>query len=260
MPVATHPLEAAYIGLAGKNIQFWCPIEDLRHPNGWSFSTLGGNPFVAAINNESAQGLSLLRKYFAKWQPCSAAEAIISTQFNGSSILHKAPSHALYLTPWSAKTLNQIVKVVERWTVSDRREHGLKISSFTNSLFPLHGPVREDVIKSECNRLDKVYNSIKKNGYQLSNGPILVTIIRHEEKLRFVIVSGFHRAAVCMAAGYSHIPASFHPKEPIIVDSNDIQWWPAVCNGYWTVSEAISYTEQLFSFDDSNWLINLLKP
>ena len=98
----------------------------------------------------------------------------------------------------------------------------------------------------EFRRLATLADSIKAKGYQRTRVmDVEAVALRHRGELRYILASGFHRAAVLAALGYTSIPVLLKPR--VVIDHDLILAGPAVRKGYWQAGEVPVYLDYLFT-------------
>lgn len=259
-PIFDDPYEALYFRQGGGEAAFHCPIDKCVNVNGLSFSGSGWHPFSAVLEQYRdgvvvAYHDSVLDKYYRLWQPKSAAEALIDPnvappRFEG------LPPHLMYLFPWSARTIEEMEKLVKAWYLDDNMEHGGPPVDIEIDGFKEHGPVAKEVGMLEFARLTGVYRRLSVEGYRRELGDVKVAMIRRDDEIRFLnFGGGLHRTAAMKALGDDTVPATF--VSPCLVDSRDVDYWPQVRNGSWTRDTALRYVDHLFDFDSRAWAAGL---
>ncbi|MFU8815175.1 MAG: hypothetical protein ACNA7W_07505 [Pseudomonadales bacterium] len=233
---------------------FLAPLRDCVVFNGLTFAAAGWHPFVATLR-ERADGAaggycgSLLETFFDRWQPTTAAQALIGIEPERGNALHSLPPYAPPL-PWQAEPPNEWVTQVESIIHRQNREHGspdLTIEAGFNH----HGPVSSKKGALEYQRLVRVFESLRCSGYDRSRGDVKVTVIRRKTALRYLVMSGHHRAAAAAVLKHERIPCVF--GRPDLVSVDEVQYWPLVRSGVWTIDDARAYVDHLFDFDAREW-------
>src|SRR5690606_18181546 len=102
----------------------------------------------------------------------------------------------------------------------------------------------EEKIKMETERVINLVTSIKQNGYDTqSNDPIGCIVLVHEDKWKWLVRGGQHRASVLAALGYDKIPVLVRR----IVRREDVCYWPNVQSGIFTQKQALMVFDKLFA-------------
>ena len=95
-------------------------------------------------------------------------------------------------------------------------------------------------------QFQKLLTSVETNGFSEARNledPLNVDLLRRGEDECWVIHSGFHRTCVATAIGMAEIPAEVR----LVVDRSQVNAWPQVKSGSFTVSEALNVFDALFS-------------
>lgn len=254
-PLFDDPIEALYQVRGGEKAAFRCPLTRLVEMNGFGFGAHRWHPMVSTVKCANLFGYAeadqLLGKYYDSFQPRSAGEAIPSFE-HVPRFFEKALPHIYYLSPWSARSPERIDTMARIWTYQENLENGRDDLFLDPHGFAMHGPVHPDKRKLELDRLMHVRDSISRKGFD-ERFSINVRVLKRDDELLFVVNGGGrHRSCVMAALGYEWVPASFFPG-PIIIDVADVELWPSVRSGIWTVDQAIAYVDHLFEFDSRSW-------
>lgn len=260
--IIESPLEALVLRQAGKKVAFHCPVDLCRDESGLSFSSSGWHAFVATLqqygkNKKLSYKDSVLAEFYEKWQPANAGEAIVGMAPAPGKI-SEMPAYGLFLSPWKPVTPEELEARIDQWTKEDNLEHGRPEFDWKKNGLKFFGPVSDQMIEFEFNRLVSIYEALESKGYDRQCGDIGVVLLRHEGEYRFLIAGGGrHRVAAMAALGYGSFPAQYIVPQ-FVVDSKDAQYWPQVKSGMWTCDEALAYMDYLFSFDSRSWSRGLL--
>jgi hypothetical protein len=105
-----------------------------------------------------------------------------------------------------------------------------------------------DDVMLHFSRLAKLTDSIRRNGYSRNDehdGDVIAKLMVHPGKgVRYVLVSGKHRAAVLAALGFERIPIRLtFSTGPAI---NHVECWPHVRNGLFTCEQALELFHRLW--------------
>jgi hypothetical protein len=250
------PMEALLHRQGGEAAAFRCPIDRCTHFVGFGFSASGWHPFVAALLEYRA-GLatsyqqSLLKDYYEKWQPRTAAEAFAGFD-TGQGRLVELPSYCFYLTPWTAATPESVAEGLAYWTSVENAEHGRPDLDFREHGIGYFGPTHPAKGELAFRRLTTIHDRLAASGYDRSFGDVNVRVLKRGAELRFIVDGGgYHRTAALAAAGKSEVPATF--VDPFVIAVEDAEYWPQVRRGVWSRDEAARYFHHLFDFDSRAW-------
>ena len=257
--------EALHYDRGGVAASFRCPLTHCVHRSGLNFSKGGWHPFVETLRecedeNRLTYEQSSLKKFFEKWQPASAHQAIAGFT-DAPGLFRSLLPHLFYLSPWVSKSVEQVDKATRTWHKRDEEEHGKAHLDMERDGFVDFGPVSQEKGQLEFHRLTRYYRQIKKEGYQSSYGSPQVLVLRRDDEYRFVVSGdGYHRMAILTALGYDEVPATFY--SPWFISLDDIAYWPQVRKGVWSRENAARYFHHLFDFDSKAWAreIGLVHP
>lgn len=252
----SHPLTALVRSRTVGPCAFACPIDEVVMLNGFGFGNSTWHPFSATLEQlTNAASLkyenSVLKDFYALWQPKDAAEAVADFRHPPSALCGK-PAHGYHFTPWSPISLDEVIDEIRRYYAADYIEHDCPELQLEADGFKFHGPVSTALGQVEFERLKKIYKEISRTGYDRSFGDINVYILRRRKELKFICRGGVHRLAAMKALGHTYIPARLSP--PYVVDIQDLDYWPQVESGQWDVESAERYFDHLFDFDARSWV------
>ena len=237
-----HPLEIVYhtnnsaafflmdIPILKCRTQLWNTLEECK------------NPFVKTIvdvNNKknSDYNSSSLKKNYESYIPKNAAEVL---RLNENEKLKKIPAYG-YTLPWINQNVEEAIKTREKDALKENRKEGNPIGlSAGHTDF---GPVTAEKGEIEFNRLVKIFNNIKKQGYienpYLPDGAVKGYFLTGEnDDWCFIIKSGKHRAYALSAMGYITIPVVIDAGCGFVKRIYDLPFWPQVKNGFFSEKEA----------------------
>ncbi|MDT8453025.1 MAG: hypothetical protein RQ936_09840 [Gammaproteobacteria bacterium] len=237
---------------AGENIALRCEIQRCVIYNGLSMAADGWHPFVEAAKEylrtgEAKYEGSVLERYYKKWQPVNARDALIGIK-NGTSLLEKNSPLLIHNLPWidvlpdaALAKLCRIIDLENKWA-------GHSELTYLDG-YGLQGPVSNKKAKIEYDRLLGVVDSIQKHGYKRGGDDITVQVLKRGDNFRYLVLHGQHRVAVMAAIEQKTIPAT----PLLIVDSKYVEHWPQVYKGVWSREHALQYFNHLFDFDSKQW-------
>ena len=257
-PLVEDPIEAMHLARSGIDVAFRCPLDKCVLPLGWGYSKDAWGPHVEAareiVNGRvSSASESVLRRYYDCWQPPSAGSALPKLPLTWSRIAG-FPGYAVRCSPWRVQQLSHLLKQLEEWWENDAEEHSGKRLSVRYHGTKMHGPVSEELLRLEFERLRFLVEVFLEESYDRTHGEIQVTMLRREGDVRFLKTGpGYHRTAVYAALRHDIIPAVFRNPSPVVVDIHEIEEWPQVRRGVWERNEAEAYFHHLFDLDSRAW-------
>ncbi|MCG3169175.1 MAG: hypothetical protein CALGDGBN_00688 [Pseudomonadales bacterium] len=219
--------------------------------NGLSLSRTGWHPYVAAGRefiagtSQSYRG-SILERYHLAWQPIDGLSALIGAS-KGPSSLAEFPPYVMH-APWFNVLPEQRLKGIAKIARRENAAFGGQEMTIVEG-HGLQGPVSSRKGEVEYGRLISVLRSLQHRGYDRTHGDIAVQILKRGEAYRFRLAHGHHRAAALAALGYAVAPCT--PR--MLIDRDDVDNWPQVSNGTWSIKQALAYFDHHFDFDSLAW-------
>lgn len=209
----------------------------------FSFLKGEGHPYVYAISliedDKKRCNLDLIKtvlsKYYDSVKPVSASD-ILGLDSQDIEGFNEEPSWSA-LMPWNSENL-------EEWKLNIQRSVVLENYMYIKNLtikdgWAWVGPVSNEKLMVESTRLNNVYNSIVKNGYQRNNGAdgdvLAVVLIDTKGNWCWQAITGQHRACVLAGLGYEKITIRI---VKIILES-EAEYWPNVKSGLYPVAAAL---------------------
>jgi hypothetical protein len=238
-----NPVEACYMA-QGRKFIMDIPIEKCRSI-GFSCAN-PQNPFVKSlllyVNRESLayQG-SPLQDYYSTYQPGKDVEQY----YDGKKI---SP-------PWDNGYKAKINTAEARL----ERKDFLKIMDSLGLKGELYGqikggPVSDIFGQVTLERLIRILNSIRKEGYQpekVGAQHISGRCFVYKKDFRVNISSGKHRMTALQALGFDTVPILLNP---VLVYREHVKHWPNVIKGYYTKEEALAMFDERFALEHpSGW-------
>lgn len=238
-----HPLAIPYLQL---NTPALIDLELQRGRGLRIFPLNQTHPYVAILSAAQRSSTpqstitTLLRQYYAQVQPKTPAEWL-GIEADRNSSLNDAP-WSLSM-PWDARTPTQ-------WKTA-REKYALKENAHLGKSFGIEqgwhfwGPVSEEKLAIESNRLCHLLHSIRTQGYSRHDkrdGDINAVILKHNRDWCWQVAGGEHRAAVAAALNLTTVPVRITQ----IIDLADIEHWPGVENGTYSQAQARSVFLSIF--------------
>lgn len=238
---------------SGQPAAYLCPIGQLCIFNGCSLSAKAWHPFVAASKeyldgHQKTYAGSTLERYYRRWQPSNALEALIAP-IDEPSALSGLPAYTLH-QPWHSSHPTERLAMMEQTIRDENRWMGQSRLDASYG-YGLQGPISPEKANVEYARIAKVAESIRRYGFDRTRAEedITVTAVERDGQYRFCIVHGHHRAAALAALGHKQVPVRFTR----VVHLSEAQHWPQVYRGHWSLAQAQAYVNHLFEFDSYVW-------
>ena len=108
------------------------------------------------------------------------------------------------------------------------------------------GPSSERLITVEYNRLVKVFDSIKENGYKEGMGFPSATIYLNEDNYLLELQGAWHRTAAMLALNYEFIPVIVSKLSTKVIKRNELKLWHQVKERLYTENQALSLFDKVF--------------
>lgn len=147
--------------------------------------------------------------------------------------------------PWRARSPESYAIAIEKGAIKDNSRYGLEKGIVGGWTFC--GPVVDEKIDLEAMRFVEVFNSVVENGYLRSDdadGDIKCTaLINSDNDWRWMVTSGYHRAAVLAGLGYKKIPVRVN----LVVKLDESSFWPHVMDGTYKEEEAKFIFNKIFN-------------
>lgn len=206
------------------------------------------DPFYCALSlclndgNNRDKLREVLSAYYNMVQPKNALEWLGLEYEDAPALVNAMPWAAP--PPWTDLTIKEVDRNVNNDMLHDSGHGDKKLS--VEQGWAHCGPVSEDKIRLEVNRLYVALDSIQRLGYDRNYGPggdIGAKFIFNEDgEWRWMISPGNHRIAIVSALGYEEIPV----MAKSVVFRRDVDIWPNVLSGLYTRSGALKYFDNLF--------------
>jgi hypothetical protein len=183
-----------------------------------------------------------LKRFYADWQPTSAAE-FFGLDIHEARALAELPA---WLSPWPWGSLSVEEKRAQRKRTEARESarilgRGLDIESGCKFC----GPVTESKLEVEVERLARVLESVRAKGLRRhdgTDGDIRTLVLSNPDgRWRWQVLGGQHRFAVISALGGSRITIRVEQ----FIRRQDVALWPRVASGLFEPAAALKV------FDDS---------
>ena len=208
-------------------------------------------PFVETAKVGLAYGLSkegalekmraYLRQYYETVTPSNAAEWLGISE--DSKLAKFPPWGAVF--PWRARTIESYQQAFENAAMDENKAVGRDVGISDGWLFC--GPVSNEKIEIEAERLLYVLRRIEKSGYQRSDeidGDVKATaLVGENSEWRWLITAGNHRASAAAALGMKSIPVRVN----LVISRCDAAYWKHVVDGVFSQAAAVDVFDNYFN-------------
>ncbi|MBT0812300.1 hypothetical protein KIH41_13525 [Litoribacter ruber] len=197
-------------------------IEAITSRVGFSFSRNDWHPFVETLkeyklNSNLLYEDSTLAKLYCRYTPQNVQE-VLTDQLSTPQkpLCDWPPKYKLISWIWTLNhtRVNRILKHIQ-----NRKK---------NDGWIYYGPHDLSYGKNEFDRLIKVYNSIKYNGYSSNlskSDPVSGYFLKKGKEIRFVLLEGNHRVSALQALGHKKVNVLIRKGHPAIVDYEKLHFW-----------------------------------
>lgn len=226
------------------------PIAYCRSLRGVNFTCdhESGHPFIQALRIYSStlcyvSARKKLIQYYSSVQPRNVPELL---GISDPSVFIKDLPAICYQYPWDNTPSIKLEKYRKKEIIQEASGHGAPMQYEGWHHF---GPVSNNKIDLELIRLIKVFESIKKNGYNRSgniDGDICGVCLSHKNTTRTIITKGHHRIAALSILGYKNVPIRYGVEETNVVNRSESNRWLSVINGIFSVDEANFVFDRIF--------------
>ncbi|MGB5792131.1 hypothetical protein [Poseidonibacter sp.] len=257
--LSNNPRALSYFTNTNRQILINTTFDKGRGLEMFSLSPNSHHPFIVAIkyalttNNYKKALKEKLSQYYSLVQPQSSSEWL-GFDKGEVPLLDNEPAW-VSLLPWENSSLKNKKNGRNECAIYDNSEHGanLDISEGWRSF----GPVSDEVLELEVNRLYKLMNSIKKNGILRDDnfgGDIgAIILLKDETDYRWVVEwGGQHRSAAISAMGYTDISIRVWQ----VVERKDVSLWPNVQSGLYSKKMALKIFDNIY---DGKFTSNITK-
>lgn len=241
-----HPAQLLYYG-DSRPILVNLPINKGRGLRILPLDQPEQHPFVFAScawlrsDNGIQSILQTLEHYYDAVQPVTATDWLGLKDCHPSE-LHEEPPRAISM-PWDTRTPSDWRKARENFAIKESRSAGLALS--IDDGWHFWGPVHPKKLQLESIRIEKLLDSVQKNGIQRHDGhdgDIRAVVLRAANgEWCWQVAGGEHRAAVLSAFGYSSIPV----RVMQVVHRDDVDVWPGVIAGVFSKQSALATFDRI---------------
>lgn len=217
------------------------------------FSIKGNSPFHLSAKAAVEYGLhkedcvkqikEVFQNYYDSVTPENAAKWLGINFEEGHQFYSQPPWGAVF--PWRARSIVSYRMTYERAAIDENKAIGYDGKGIEEGWL-FCGPVSEEKIQIESERMAFVLKSIHEKGYQRSNendGDAKATaLVRKSGEWRWILTAGNHRASAASALGFKQIPIRIN----LVVNRSQAEYWPHVVDGTFKKNEALTYFDMVF--------------
>lgn len=239
--IQINPIEAA-IRTKRSPVLLEVPLAKCRGLRAMAFpcDAQSNHPFIVAL---LANDMTLLQQYFNLVQPATIGELF---DIKSENPIIQMPALS-YVYPWDGMPSVSIRKYRKVFVSNETKRHG---GSRKFEGWHHFGPVSTGKVRLEFQRLTKIYESIKNNGYQRSDEPdgdIAGVLLLKDNDFRVVIQKGHHRIAALAALGYSDVPVRIGLSQIKFINVASVEEWPGVRSSIFTPREASQIFNRIYN-------------
>ena len=209
----------------------------------------GPHPFIRAVregcdSEYPRQAIAeVLREYYSVVQPESAAEWLGLSERDVPEF-DEVPGW-MRIFPWRNVSLSTRRKAIERVARRENKKHG--VDAGADAGWRAFGPVSEEVLQVEVERLYRLMKSISENGLLRHNEPHgdirAVALVNESGEWHWQTDwGGQHRVAALTAMGYERLPVRIWR----VVFRDHVSHWPKVSSGFYTENAALDIFDRIF--------------
>jgi hypothetical protein len=245
-----------------QNFLFRVPVNLGRTSRWFDLSENSLDPILSTLNialkrDLTADELYIFLRQTLKVQnklisPLNAA-TLVGLDSGNKSILFDFPAWSSVL-PWQAENIKDKFHTFPDSVKNDRLKSGFKIDS--NDPIEIMRLNKAASFDSHVKQYINLLDSIGKHGILQGGkyGYISVFILIDNDNWRWIVGGeGNHRVDVASAIGYNELDVIVEG----VIRKEDLKWWPNVCNGLYTSSQAEQVFNDIFnakpSFTYSAW-------
>ena len=219
-----------------------------------SFSPQGWHPFTEVCRHltepratKAAQPLGqvpseTLDNYYERFQPATFGAIWRQAGLDGDiGVLALRPTgHYCNWLPWNPPTE----------ALADMQAGHTRARACPPNDNHTQGPLAPEARRQELSRLHGVLEKMRTVGYEPEVNPdgyIRGQLLVRGHECRFLVLAGQHRIAALAVSGYSQVLARFQPGRAKVIDVAQVQEWPLVANGTYSVEQATLIFNGIFT-------------
>jgi hypothetical protein len=224
------PLQARYSRI---DPVFNVDLDKVRSSLHFGFGRRNWHPLMAALDAEERtksvdEAISVLAQYYKSYQPASLAEYYFVNEPEWIEQAHLSTQPLTHhITPW----LHESMPITAGHGF--RKEDGGGAGGI--------GPISDRRLRWEIKHLIALRDSIRHNGYRPGGKnahDIDGMFLRWRDEWRFLALDGKHRLAALTVLGHTRVRVRFASVLPRAVDLRDLEEWPGVVSGRFSVRVA----------------------
>ena len=249
---------SAFWRARGRQFFIRVPLSDIRHTDLLAFKCDRSNqsPYLRTLV-EYADGTcttyagSWLETVHRHYHPRSAAELMGIENPSCPELASAPPSGALL--PWNTHSPREQAPLWQSMIVRENRKNRGRLGYEAGD--KVFGPTSKQKGELECQRLVRVFESIKSRGYirnefGVDNIGAFILLSDDDMKPKFLCVAGQHRLAALAALGYEHVDLQIRNNVyGGIFRRSEARYWAPVQAGYLTVDEATALFDRIYRGD-----------
>ncbi len=212
------------------------------HPSGWCYlsACVKEAENIPTIKPEQ----SILAKYYNKWNPANLGELLFPENPSQVPALTRVPTR-FYSPPLPWTDAYQLVGV-------ENAEFHFSMAAIPDHEFHAHGPISRAMLAVEHRRMINLWQALRQEGYTPEihhDGYIRGYFLVFNGEERFMVTGGQHRAGILGAMQSERLRVKFEPTCQREYNFSDVEKWPAVRSGLYTMQDAHNVLTRIFSED-----------
>lgn len=199
------------------------------------------------LRQEERDSYKYFQEHFKNFQPRTVAERLeIPERFisqNNNTFFNQDPLFAVY--PWDVRSPEYLYNRRLKTMKKETKEFG----GFTYDIsdgFKTFGPASSRLIWLEYNRLIRVFQSIKKNGYMEEYGYPSASIYINDGSWLMELHGFSHRTPAFLVSESNTMPVLFSEKYTNVVKRSEVEEWPHVISGLFSEELALYLFDEKF--------------
>lgn len=247
-------MDIAYASQA-RSVLLKVPLERIRtlDLHGFPAHADSHSPFIKTLQDYlegrcTSYAGSELESFYATCRPKTAA-GYLRLLNSENRWLHEMPALAA-VAPWHEMNPHAKIKTRPFQIEAENREHGRFLGAVEGN--PVYGPVSQKKGQLEFERLARITQEIRRNGWRTDrrgiDNPIVIALL-HGDDYRFIISgAGQHRIAALAALEYDEAVVQMQTTRLLggLVRRSEAKWWPLVSRGWFDEQDARAVFDRIF--------------